>query len=365
MAISPPRAWAEIDLDALRHNFRFAQAQSGGQEVMAVVKANAYGHGVREVIKALEPLQPSFYGVANVFEAREVRALLPEARIYLLGVANPSEYEELVAHDYTPCASSMAELHTFGELAARYQKTLRIHLAIDTGMGRGGFLPDTAELEEALAYQHSHLEIEGIGSHLPVADEDPTFTEQQFQRFASISKPDLRYRHLANSAGLLHYADYGLNLVRPGLMLYGVSPLPEYQAQLKPVMRLCSRISLIRDIPAGHGISYGRTFITQRDSRIATIGIGYADGYHRSLSGRGAQVSLRGVTAPVIGRVTMDQIMVDVTDVPECYAGDIVELFGTEISVSTLAQQAGTIPWELFTGIAPRVQRIVQTTDRA
>lgn len=360
MYSSPPRAWAEINLNALRHNYKYALHKSNGADVMAVVKANAYGHGVEAVVKALEGFQPAFYGVANVIEAREVRKLLPKARIYLLGIANPSEYEEIVQDDYTPCVSCLKGLQSYAETAQRHNKTLRLHIAVDTGMGRGGFLPNSDELREALAFKHPNIMIEGIGSHLPVADEDEVFTKEQILNFEQIAPSELAYRHIANSAGLLNYKALTLNLTRPGLMLYGVSPLPEYQGKLKPVLTLKSRISIIRDIPSGHGISYGRTYLTTRDSKIATVGVGYADGYLRSLSGTGVHVWINGHLAPVIGRVTMDQIMVDVTDHPDCSVADEVELWGANLPVSEIAQTAGTIPWEILTRIAPRVQRITE-----
>lgn len=358
MEYSAPRAWAEIDTEALRHNFRFAREQSGCENVMAVVKANAYGHGVQSVISALEDLNPTFYGVANVAEAREVKALLPEARIYLLGAANPTEYKEIVESGYTACASNIKELEIYGALAESSGKVLKLHLALDTGMGRGGFLPE-GEFSEALQFSHPYLEIEGIGSHLPVADEDEEFTLAQFKEFEKHAPSSLRYRHLANSAGILHYRSESCNLIRPGLMLYGSSPLPEYQHHLKPVMRLFSRISLLRDVPAGKGISYGRTFITQRPSKVAVVGVGYADGVKRALSGSGAEVYINGERAPIIGRVTMDQIMVDVTDLKQVETGDRVEIFGEHILVHEIAEKAETIAWEVFTGIAPRVKRVL------
>ena len=358
MDYSPPRAWAEIDLTALLHNYRYAK-QCSGQEVMAVVKANAYGHGVVSVIKALESEQPAFYGVANVYEARELRAVLPDTRIYLLGAANATEYDEIVKSNFTPCASSMRELAIFGELARLNQTVLKVHLALDTGMGRGGFLVGSTEFKDALAYSHSNIEIEGIGSHLPVADEDADFTREQLSLFQKEAPMNFKDRHIAHSAGLMDYESYSMNLVRPGLMLYGSSPIPKYQQFLKPVMHLYSRISLIRDIPRGQGISYGRTYITQRDSKIATVGIGYADGLRRSLSGKELSVSINGQKAPIVGRITMDQIMIDVTNLQNCSTGDQVEIFGKNISVKEVAERADTIPWEIFTGIAPRVKRVV------
>ncbi|NIP93746.1 MAG: alanine racemase, partial [Akkermansiaceae bacterium] len=207
------------------------------------------------------------------------------------------------------------------------------------------------------------IKITGIGSHLPSADEDPEFTRRQFETFDALVESlqrhgEVPHIHLANSAGLLGYSSRTTNLVRPGLMLYGVAPLPEHQDKLRTVMTLKSRVAVIRDLPAGHGISYGRTFVTKRPTRVATIGIGYGDGYPRSLSSHGTELFVRGHRVPLLGRVTMDQVMADVTDLPACDAGDEVELFGPHIPVPEVAAKAGTIAWEVFTGITPRVARI-------
>jgi alanine racemase len=164
--------------------------------------------------------------------------------------------------------------------------------------------------------------------------------------------------HLSNSAGLLGFQSRTTNLVRPGIMLYGCSPLPEFQSQLHPVMTLKSRVSLIRDLPAGHGISYGRTTLLERPTRVATIGIGYGDGYPRALSGNNAEVFIRGERCPLLGRVTMDQIMADVSALPTCQISDEVELFGPNISVAEIAKKANSIPWEVFTSITSRVTRL-------
>ena len=359
--VSPPRAWAEIDLDALRKNLGVARAAFGG-DLMAVVKAGAYGHGLEEVARALAAENIAFLGVANVGEARRIRMAGVETRIYLLGATWSEEREEIVARDWTPCISSIDEAEQFNRLAAARGKRLKVHLAVDTGMGRGGFVADHLPEKLAQLERLEHLEIEGIGSHLPSADEDVEFTLQQFDRFHSIIQ-DLggparfQWLHLSNSAGLLGY-DPGLcNLSRPGLMLYGISPLPAFQGRLATVMTLKSRVTLVRTLPAGHGISYGRQFVTTRPTRVATIGIGYGDGYPRHVSGTGADVWIRGRRFPILGRVTMDQMMVDVTAAADVIEGDEVEIFGANISVAEIAAKASTVVWEIFTGITPRVLR--------
>jgi alanine racemase len=258
--------------------------------------------------------------------------------------------------------SSVEEARHFDQLAAASGRKLRVHLAVDTGMGRGGFPEDGLDGLMDLLGSMKHLEIEGIGSHLPSAEEDEEFTQNQIDRYHRIldrlgGASKFRWRHLLNSAGLLGYDPQLCNLSRPGLMLYGVSPLPQHQHRLRPVMSLKSRVTLVRTLPAGHGVSYGRQFVTTRPTRVATIGIGYGDGYPRHLSGNGARVRIGMHDCPVIGRVTMDQIMTDVTEAGDVVEGDEVELFGTKIPIEEVARKAGTISWEIFTGITPRVVR--------
>lgn len=359
--VSPPRAWAEIDLGALRQNLAVARQAHGGG-VMAVVKAGAYGHGLEEIAKALAAENIAFFGVANVGEARRIRSAGVETPIYLLGATWSEEREEIVARGWTPCISSIEEAEQFDRLAAALGKRLKVHLAIDTGMGRGGFVADHLAEKLAQLERMKHLEIEGIGSHLPSADEDEEFTRKQFDQFHAIiyelgGAARFKWMHLSNSAGLLGY-DSGLcNLSRPGLMLYGVSPLPLFQEKLATVMTLKSRVTLVRTLPAGHGVSYGRQFVTTRPTRVATIGIGYGDGYPRHVSGNGADVWIRGRRMPILGRVTMDQMMVDVTDAEDVIEGDEVEIFGPNIPVAEIAAKADTVVWQIFTGITPRVLR--------
>ena len=359
--VSPPRAWAEVDLAALKNNLRVAREASHG-ELMAVVKAGAYGHGLEEVANALVGENLIFFGVANVGEARRIRNAGVNTRIYLLGATWAGEREEIVARNWTPCLSTLEEAEHFNRLAAAAGTPLKVHLAVDTGMGRGGFLLDQLADSMAVLERMEYLEIEGIGSHLPSADEDEEFTRSQIARYHEIIEQlggpaRFKWRHLLNSAGLLAY-DRGIcNLARPGLMLYGVSPLPAYQDRLATVMTLKSRVTLIRTLPAGHGVSYGRQFVTTKPTRVATIGIGYGDGYPRHVSGKGADVWLDGRRCPILGRVTMDQIMVDASGCGDVMEGDEVEMFGPNIPVNEIAEKAGTIVWEIFTGITPRVVR--------
>lgn len=329
---------------------------------MAVVKAGAYGHGLEEIASTLATEDISFLGVANVGEARRIAEAGITTRIYLLGATWAEERKEIVARGWTPCISALDEARHFNDLAFLRGTRLKVHLAVDIGMGRGGFvaenLPETLRELESLP----NIEIEGIGAHLPSADEDEAQTRAQFARYAAILESlggaeRFHWRHLANSAGLLGYGRDQCNLARPGLMLYGVSPLPGHPVKLRNVMSLKSRVTLVRTLPAGHGVSYGSAYITDRPTRVATVGIGYGDGYPRHVSGNGADAFIQGRRFPLLGRVTMDQIMVDVTG-SEVEEGDEVEMFGSNIPVEEVAAKAGTIAWEILTGITPRVVRV-------
>lgn len=331
---------------------------------MAVLKAGAYGHGLSAVAQYLETLpnaeRPEFLGVASVIEARELTAAGIKTRIYLLGPTSPNERAEVVQNRWTPCISSIEEARHFDQLN-RGGGALPVHIAVDTGMGRGGFLPEclVSEFENLSAYQS--LLLEGIGTHLPSADEDRAFTVEQIKNFDhlidELGAERFKYRHVFNSAGLMAYSSQHANLCRPGLLLYGISPLKDQQSLLKPVMSLRSRVSLVRPLPSGHGISYGRDTVLEKATHVATIGVGYGDGFPKSASLKGVDAEIDNTPCPLLGRVTMDQIMVDVSHLPHCQSGDQVELFGEINTVSDLAGKAGLIPWEILTGITPRVVR--------
>jgi alanine racemase len=238
---------------------------------------------------------------------------------------------------------------------------------VDTGMGRTGVLPaGVAELLDVIAKLPT-LRLVGVATHLPSSDEDFAFTNSQLAAFDRIRRelpaPDQEFRAQArNSAGVLGYPASDGEFVRAGLMLYGVSPLADRQRLLRPVLTWKTRVTLVRDLPAGHGISYGRTFITPRPMRVATLAAGYADGYMRSLADKGAEVLVHGRRRRLLGRVTMDQMMVDASDAPDIVVGDEAVLLGRqgedEISAAEVADRAGTIAWEIFTGLSPRVTRV-------
>ncbi len=346
---------------ALQHNLAVAQAHFG-RELMAVVKADAYGHGLPRVAKSLDG-RVGFLGVATVDEAHAVREAGVKNPVFLLGPSLAEERREFVRLGVTPSLSSLDEAQGFASVGRETGNPVRAHLMVDTGMGREGFLP--TELPEVWPQIDSldGLIIEGLATHLPSADEDAGFTQEQFARFREITMqlggPErFRWIHASNSAGLLAHPNASCTLARPGLLLYGISPVEALGAQLVPVMRLMARVTLVRTLPAGHGVSYGSDFKTSRETRVATVGIGYGDGYPRSLSGSGAEVFVRGRRLPVIGRVTMDQIMIDATGHPEVQSGDDVELFGRNIPVVEVAERGNTIPWAVLTGITRRVVRL-------
>ncbi len=375
------RCWAEIDLDALENNLRVAQDQvSSGSELIAVVKANAYGHGVIPIVQRLRQ-RTRWFAVANLHEADEIRAEVfresghGAGRILVLGPALAQERPGLVDSGYTPVCSTVEECVNYAHLAAKAghgeERPFPIHLKLDTGMGRMGLLADDATEVVKEIQQLSSLRIEAVMTHFPSADEDKAYTEDQIVRFRQLLEslrahgvaPD--YVHSQNSSGILDYGDRAMQLCRPGLMLYGVSPTGACQEALRPVMHWKSRVVLVRTLPRGHGVSYGRTWITQGPTRVATISAGYADGYPRLVSNRGAHVIIRGQSCPLLGRVTMDLVMADVTGLGDAVeAGDEVlllgrdEASGQEITASSLAALAETISYEIFCGVSARVPRI-------
>lgn len=367
------RCWAEIDLSALRHNARAAQEFAGpGVSILAVVKADGYGHGMGPVARALHKSgSVREFAVANVAEAIRLREALPEAgKITILSPALPDERPEIVRHGFLPWIASVAEAEDY----ARHSLALRdnnnggrpfdLVISVDTGMGREGVLPDGLAALRRTVERTPGIMVTGVVTHLPSSDEDAAFTVEQLAGFEHLLEgmPSIADRHAQNSAGLLGYpVGACCNVVRPGLMLYGSSPSPAHQARLRPALTLKTRVSLVRDLPTGHGVSYGRTFVTPRPMRVGTLAMGYADGYQRHLSNAGAEVLVRGRRCPVLGRVTMDQTMIDLSALPTVEAGEEVVLIGRqdeeEILAAELAAKAGTIAWEIFTGLTARVGR--------
>lgn len=356
------RCWAEIDRAALLHNARVARERSGNAEMLAVVKANAYGHGMIGVAEALAN-EVQLFGVANLEEATALRAAGLRHPIIILGPALPSERAAIVEREFIPSISAVEEAEAFDRIGR-----VSINFKVDTGMGRMG----VPEQDSLAAFKKvsalPNVRVHSISTHMPVSNEDEAFTRDQLARFRTVVEkfraevPGDYKAHVLQSTGTLAFNDAPYEIVRTGIMLYGISPLPECQYLLKPAMTWKTRIALIRDMPVGHGISYGRTFITPHPMRVATLSAGYADGYPRHISNRGAAMIVRGKRCPLLGRVTMDLMVIDVSDLPEASVGDEVVLMGRqgdeEISAAELAERANTIHWEIVTRIGSRVRRV-------
>jgi len=355
------RCWAEIDRAALRHNATVVRDRIGSAEILAVVKANAYGHGLLGVAQALAE-DAQLFGVANLEEALVLRDSLPHP-IVILGPATPEERSIIAAHGFIPTISSLEEAEAFDRL-----QPVAVNFKIDTGMGRMGVVQNKVLQVFKRTAALPNIEIHSISTHMPVSNEDAEYTRDQIVRFQRIVEqiraevPGTYKVHVLQSAGTLAFNPPTFEIVRAGIMLYGISPLPEFRELLKPVMTWKTRICLVRDLPKGSSISYGRTFIAPRNMRVATLSAGYADGYPWHLSNRGAAVLVHGRRCPLLGRVTMDLIVIDVSSLDDVQVGDDVILMGRdgneEISCAELGERAGTITWEIITRIGARVRRV-------
>jgi alanine racemase len=358
------RCWAEIDTGALRRNAQAVRQRIGSAEVLAVVKANAYGHGMIPVAETLAD-QVELFGVANLEEATALRAVVPHP-IIILGPALPQERADIARRNFIPTISTVEEAEDFNQLAS--DKPVSVNFKVDTGMGRMGAPERNALTTFQRVAAFSKLHVHSISTHMPVADEDAGYTRDQLIRFRGIvnqfraQMPGEYKAHVLQTAGTLAFATDTFDIVRVGIMFYGISPLPQHRSALEPILTWKSRIGLVREVPEGSSISYGRTFITPKPMRVATITAGYGDGYPRHLSNRDTAVLVRGQRCPLLGRVTMDLMVVDVSDVPDVTAGDEVVLMGkqadAEIPCWELADRARTITWEIVSRIGPRVKRI-------
>jgi alanine racemase len=366
--------YATIDLSALAHNLsQIKRYLSPGCDIMAVVKANAYGHGAVETAQALSRQGIERFAVASLDEGIILRHTDLSASIVVLGALLEEQVKDLVAYRLTPVVSDGLILPSLAKAARSEPAPYPIHLKVETGMGRLGFSP-----EELLSLLDDPtllgpLHIEGLMTHLADADGiDSAFTEQQLGLFRSLME-QIQQRgltipliHTANSAAIVRFPDTHFSLVRPGIMLYGYHTLPpSIQApDLKPVLSLQSTIVQLRNIPRGGTVSYNRTFVAKRPTRIAILPIGYADGYSRRLSHR-ASVLIQGRRAPIIGLVCMDMIMIDVTDFGPVQVGETVTLIGQQGQESIRADEVSswmdTIPYEVLCGVGPRVPRLYES----
>lgn len=355
--------YAEINLKRLENNYRIIKQKSCDLPVMAVVKADAYGHGAIECANVLYLNGVRFFAVANLAEAIEIRSAFQDVNILILGFT-PTENADMLSEKRI--TQTVFSLDYAEKLSRSASKPIDVHLKVDTGMNRLGFKPNESDMQKASqAMSLPKLHYSGIFTHFACADsKDKTFTNNQYLSFVSavdyLEKKNGKFkiRHACNSAGILEHPDKYLDMVRAGIILYGLRPSDEvYDVNVKPVMKFCSTVAATRMIKTGETVGYGASFTALHDMRIATIAAGYADGYQRRY-GQNGNVTIRGKQVSVIGRVCMDQFMVDVTPFNDIDCGDTVELFGDIISADELAGRVGTIGYEVVCGVGKRVKRI-------
>lgn len=368
------RAWAEINLSKLESNLNTIKSDfSGNTDIMAVVKADAYGHGEKEILKKLNEIGIRYFAVSNLDEAISVRSVCKDHEILILGYTPPEYADEIININIIQCIVS-------GEyadcLSSNANGPLRCHIKIDTGMGRIGLKYNSVaeccdEIQRIISL--NNLIVEGIFTHFAVADSDSPenveYTKKQAEYIKDVYKElvnrgiRLKHIHFLNSAGAGYHYDSMSTLARIGITMYGLYPNYELELpyELSPVMEFKAVVSDVKTVCEGDSISYGRTYTAEKNTRIATVTVGYADGYSRLLSSKG-QVILRGKRCNILGRVCMDQMMIDVSEIPDASAGDIVTLIGTDenetITADELASWYGTIGYEVVCGISKRVPRI-------
>ena len=367
------RIYAGIDLDALKYNVEgITRCKAESAMLMGVIKANAYGHGAKVFAHELDRMGFDWFAVATVDEGIELRRDGIEQPILVLGYTCEAQYPDMVQWEITQTIYSLDMAKAFDAAAAKAGKVANIHIKIDTGMSRIGFLPGEESLDEIeKIHELRHLRIQGMFTHFACADmRDKTHVGHQIEKFHQMID-GVRQReipveifHCSNSASIMELPSEHMNLVRAGIILYGLYPsneMEEKRLPLKPVMSLYSHIVHVKEVPEGVTVGYGATYVTGRPTRIATVPVGYADGYPRSLSNR-ASVLLHGRRVPIIGRVCMDQFMVDVTDMPQVSVGDVVTLIGQDgeeiLSVEEISEMAGSFNYEFVCDVSRRVPRV-------
>ncbi|MCL2056082.1 MAG: alanine racemase [Oscillospiraceae bacterium] len=365
------RCRAVVDLDRIVHNYRAVRGfLAPACKLMASVKADAYGHGLEQVARELEALGADWFGVSCIEEGLSLRKYGISAPILNFGYT-PQEYaKDLAENDITQTVYCMDYAKLLHDAAIRAGVTLEIHIKLDTGMSRLGFFPDELDDAEAVC-KMPHFHAGGIYTHLACADEAnadaAAFTKSQFAKFTNAVRElesrgiSFPLRHCCNSGGTVFYPEMHLDMVRPGIMLYGLCPGADLQGKIdiKPAMAWYSRVTMVKELPDGTPVSYGRTAQTVGARKIATVAVGYADGYPRAMSGRGRMI-VRGQYTPVIGRVCMDQLMLDVTGIPGIEIGDAVTIAGDSLPFDELARLCGTISYETVCLVGKRVPRVYQ-----
>ena len=367
------RCYAEISLEAIGHNIREVKKRlPEGVKLLGVVKANAYGHGAVPVASYLEN-QVDYFATATIEEAVELRENVISAPILILGYVSPSQYGDLVEYDITQTIDSYAQALALEKEAARQNRKAKAHLAVDTGMTRIGFQVTEHDADEAAKIADlPHIELEGMFTHFSCADqEDKTYCSMQMEKYDKMTAllaergVTIPLRHICNSAGIMEFDDHHFEMVRSGIITYGIYPSEEVKKErldLIPALSWKSHVIHVKEVGPGIGVSYGATYVTEKPmTRIATVSAGYADGYPRALSNQGC-VLIHGKKAPIIGRICMDQMMVDVTDIPDVQVEDVVTLVGTDgdetITIEEIANPAARFDYEMLCDISSRVTRV-------
>lgn len=367
------RVYATVNLDAIYMNVANLKANTKkGTKVIAVIKTDGYGHGAVPVARTIDELVDG-YAVATIDEGVNLRKNGIDKPICILGYTHESQFDRVVKYDIRPAVFELESAKKLSEVAVKMGTKAKIHIAIDTGMSRIGFRPDEESVDVIEKINNLEgIELEGIFTHFFASDEcDKNSAYNQYKIFedmiGKIEKRgiNIKVKHCSNSAAIIDMPDVNMDCVRAGIAMYGMYPSEEVdksKVKLYPAMELKSHVVYVKDIEAGTGVSYGATFVADKKMRIATIPVGYGDGYRRSLSGKGS-VIIKGKRAPILGRVCMDQFMVDVTDIPEVKAGDIVTLMGTDrdeaISAEELADMAKeTFNYELVCDLGKRIPRV-------
>ena len=367
------RCYVEISLEAIGHNIREVKKRlPEGVKLLGVVKANAYGHGAVPVASYLEN-QVDYFATATIEEAVELRENGISAPILILGYVSPSQYGDLVEYDITQTIDSYAQALALEKEAARQNRKAKAHLAVDTGMTRIGFQVTEHDADEAAKIADlPHIELEGMFTHFSCADqEDKTYCSMQMEKYDKMTVllaergVTIPLRHICNSAGIMEFDDHRFEMVRSGIITYGIYPSEEVKKErldLIPALSWKSHVIHVKEVGPGIGVSYGATYVTEKPmTRIATVSAGYADGYPRALSNQGC-VLIHGKKAPIIGRICMDQMMVDVTDIPDVQVEDVVTLVGTDgdetITIEGIANPAARFDYEMLCDISSRVTRV-------
>ncbi|MFA5321128.1 MAG: alanine racemase [Smithella sp.] len=364
------RSWVEVDLDNFIGNLKAIKGLIGPQvDIMLAVKADAYGHGAIEISHAALKNGARMLGVANADEGVQLRISGIEAPIVILGPSTTSEIEQIIKYNLTPSVSDAAFAKKLNNTLIQSGRKLPVHIEVDTGMGRGGTMHSEAVKLILKISKLSNITLEGIFSHFASSEKMISYNEEQWKYFSDLLADlefrgiDIPFRHIDNSGAVLNYPEFKLNMVRPGIMTYGIYPSPENEskAKLAPVMSFKTSVVLLKDFPAGYGIGYNSTYVTSKQTRIATIPVGYGDGYAFILSNQG-EALIRGRRASIVGRISMDMCTIDVTGIPDCKVGDEVVLLGKQgkeyISANEIAYRAQTISYEVLCALGKRAPRV-------